>query len=76
MLFFVWAGQLISIKWDRKYMMIKMGQALLILEVILFVVGAVGIVFEFLPLNIIVAMGALAIIFVGAGASIKRKVQK
>jgi len=57
-------------------MMIKMGQALLILEVILFVVGAVGIVFEFLPLNIIVAMGALAIIFVGAGASIKRKVQK
>ena len=54
--------------------MIKMGQVLLTLGVILFVIGAIGMVFEFLPLNTLIAMGALAIIFVGVGASIKRKV--
>jgi len=56
--------------------MTKMGQILLIAGVILFVVGATGMVFELLPLNTLIAMGALAVIFVGLGATIKRKVQK
>jgi len=56
--------------------MIKMGQILLILGVILFVVGAAGMVFELLPKDTLIAMGALAVIFVSVGVSIKRKVQK
>jgi len=54
----------------------EIGEILLILAIILFVLGAVGFVVGFLPQNAIVAMGALALIFVGAGASIKRWVRK
>lgn len=54
----------------------KTGEISLILAVIFFVVGAVGFVVGFLPQNAIVAMGALALIFVGAGASMKRRVRK
>ena len=56
--------------------MMKTGQIRLILGVILFVVGAAGMIFELLPLNTLIAMGALAVIFVDVGASIKRKVHK
>lgn len=54
----------------------KIGQILLILAAILFVVGAVGLVVGFLPQNTITAMGALALIFVGAGMYMRRRVRK
>ena len=52
------------------------GQILLILGVILFGVGTAGILAGFLPTGALVAMNALAIIFVGTGASINRKAKK
>jgi len=54
----------------------KIGQILLILAAILFVVGAAGLVVGFLPQGAIGAMGAFALIFIGAGASMIRRVQK
>jgi len=54
----------------------KIGQILLILSAILFVVGAIGLVVGFLPQSAIAAMGALALIFVGAGVSMSRQTQK
>ena len=54
----------------------KIGQILLILAAILFVVGAIGLVVGFLPQSTIGAMGALALIFVGAGAGMKRRGQR
>ena len=52
------------------------GQILLILGVILFGVGTAGILIGFLSTGALVAMNALAIIFVGTGASINRKAKK
>ena len=51
----------------------KIGQILLILAAILFVIGGVGFVVGFLPQGVILPMGALAIIFVGAGASMRKQ---
>ena len=54
----------------------KIGQILLILGVILFVVGAIGLIVGFLPQNAIAAMGALALIFIGAGVSTRMRARK
>ena len=55
-------------------MKVKIGQVILILGLILFVVGAIGFVVGFLPQSAIIARGALALIFVGVGASMRRRV--
>jgi len=54
----------------------KIGEILLILAAILFVVGAIGLVVGFLQQSAISAMGALALIFVAAGLGMKRQPQK
>ena len=54
----------------------KIGQILLILAAILFIVEAVGLVVGFLPQSAIGAMGVFALIFIGAGASMRRRGQK
>jgi len=58
---------------EAKYVRTKIGQILLILAAILFVIGGVGFVVGFLPQGVILPMGALAIIFVGAGASMRKR---
>ncbi len=54
-------------------MKVKMGEVLLILGIALLVIGEICFVTGFLPRNIIPTMGALALIFVGGGASMKRR---
>jgi len=49
------------------------GQALLILGMLFFVGGAVCLVAGCLPVDTLTAMGALALILIGAGAGVKRK---
>ncbi|MBK5191323.1 MAG: hypothetical protein JJE19_07505 [Methanosarcinales archaeon] len=51
------------------------GNLLLILGIGLFVGGAVGYVTEQLPVEQISGIGALALIFVGTGASMKKAKQ-
>ncbi len=50
----------------------KIGEVLLILGSGLFVAGAIGVIAGYLPQEQIPATVALALIFVGAGASMKR----
>jgi hypothetical protein len=50
----------------------KIGELLLILGVVLFVGGAVGYMTEQLPAEQIPGIGALALIFMGAGAGMKK----
>lgn len=50
----------------------KIGELLLIMGTFLFVGGAVGYVTEQLPAEQISGIGALALIFVGVGAGMKK----
>ena len=52
------------------------GEILLITGVLLFIVGAIALVAGFIPRSAIAATGAMALIFVTAGANIKRQARK
>jgi formate hydrogenlyase subunit 3/multisubunit Na+/H+ antiporter MnhD subunit len=54
----------------------KIGEIILILGVLLFVFGAIGILTNSLPQNTLQAMGVFALIFVGIGLSLKKRVKK
>ena len=54
----------------------KIGEIILILGLLLFVFGAIGILTNSLPQNTLQIMGALALMFVGVGLSLKKKVKK
>lgn len=54
----------------------KIGEIILILGVLLFVLGAMGVLTDSLPQSTLQAMGVFALIFVGAGLSLKRRVKK
>jgi len=54
----------------------KIGEIILILGLLLFVFGAIGILTNSLPKSTLQVMGALAFIFVGVGLSLKRRVKK
>ena len=54
----------------------KVGEIILILGVLLFVFGAIGVLTNSLPQNILQAMGVFALIFVGVGISLKKRVKK
>ncbi|CAD6492070.1 MAG: hypothetical protein DIAAKJNI_00214 [Candidatus Argoarchaeum ethanivorans] len=51
----------------------KIGEVVLLLGMVLFVGGAVGYVTGQLPAEQISGIGALALIFIGAGAGMKRR---
>ncbi|RLG33149.1 hypothetical protein DRN80_05110 [Methanosarcinales archaeon] len=51
----------------------KIGELFLVLGTGLFVVGAIGFIAGYLSQAQIPAIGAVALIFVGAGASMKRR---
>jgi len=59
-----------------KIMKLKIGEIILILGLLLFVFGAIGILTNSLPQSTLQAMGALALIFVGVGLSLKKRVKK
>jgi len=54
----------------------KIGEIILILGLLLFVFGAIGVLINSLPQNTLQIMGALALMFVGVGLSLKKKVKK
>ena len=54
----------------------KIGEIILILGLLLFVFGAIGVLTNSLPQNILQAMGALALAFVVVGLSLKKRVKK
>ena len=54
----------------------KIGEILLIVAVILFIVGGIGAVAGVLQQDLLLGFGALGLIFVGVGASMKKQVQK
>jgi hypothetical protein len=54
----------------------KVGEIILILGLLLFVFGAIGILTNFLPQNTLQGMGALALIFVVVGLNLKKRVKK
>ncbi|MCK4309210.1 MAG: hypothetical protein KAW42_04455 [Candidatus Atribacteria bacterium] len=54
----------------------KVGEIILILGLLLFVFGAIGMLTNFLPQNILQVMGALAFMFVVIGLSLKKRVKK
>jgi len=54
----------------------KIGEIILILGLLLFVFGAIAIFTSSLPQNTLQIMGALALIFVGVGLSLKKRVKK
>ncbi len=54
----------------------KVGEIILILGLLLFVFGAIGVLTNSLPQNTLQIMGALALMFVGVGLSVKKKVKK
>ncbi len=56
-----------------KNMKAKVGGLLLMLGVGFFVAGAIGVIAGYLTQEQILAAGALALIFVGAGASMKKR---
>jgi len=57
-------------------MKLKIGEIILILGLLLFVFGAIGILTNSLPQNTLQIIGALALIFVGVGLSLKKRVKK
>jgi len=57
-------------------MRFQTGEIILILGVLLFVIGAIAIFTDSLPQIVLQAMGALALIFVGVGVSLKKREQK
>ncbi len=59
-----------------KIMKLKIGEIILILGLLLFVFGAIGILTNSLPQNTLQIIGALALIFVGVGLSLKKRVKK
>ncbi|MBA7497566.1 hypothetical protein ES704_00294 [subsurface metagenome] len=54
----------------------KIGDTILILASLLFVLGAIGVLINSLPQSTLQAMSALALIFVGAGINLKKMVKK
>ncbi len=54
----------------------RIGELLLILGIILFVIGGIDFVVDSPPLGVTLPMCASAIIFVGVGASMKRQALK
>jgi hypothetical protein len=58
--------------------MYKLGEIMLIGGVLLFVIGGLGIILNIIPKSssVIPILAALALIFVGAGISIKKKHSK
>ena len=50
----------------------KTGEIILILGVLLFVFGGIGVLTDSLPQNTLQAMGVFALIFVGVGLSLKK----
>ncbi|GAI74396.1 unnamed protein product, partial [marine sediment metagenome] len=52
------------------------GDIILILASLLFVFGAIGVLTNSLPQSTLQAIGALALIFVGVGLSLKRRAKK
>jgi len=54
----------------------KVGEIILILGLLLFVFGAIAILTNFLSQNTLQIMGALALMFVGVGLSLKKRVKR
>jgi len=54
----------------------KIGEIILILGLLLFVFGAIGVLTNYLPKSTLQIMGALAFIFVVVGLSLKKRVKK
>ena len=54
----------------------KVGEIILILGLLLFVFGAIGVLTNYLPQSTLQIMGALAFIFVGVGLSLKKRIKK
>jgi len=54
----------------------KIGEIILILGILLFVFGAIGILTNSLPQNTLQAMGVFALIFVGIGLCLKKRIKK
>ena len=54
----------------------KVGEIILILGLLLFVFGAIGMLTNFLPQSMLQIMGALALMFVGVGLCLKKRVKK
>jgi protein-S-isoprenylcysteine O-methyltransferase Ste14 len=59
-----------------KIMKSKAGEIILILGLLLFVFGAIGVLTNSLPQSTLQIMGALALIFVGVGLCLKKRVKK
>ncbi len=57
-------------------MKLKIGEIILILGLLLFVFGAIGILTNSLPQNTLQMIGALALIFVGVDLSLKKRGKK
>ena len=57
-------------------MKLKVGEIILILGLLLFVFGAIGVLTNSLPKSTLQIMGALALAFVGVGLSLKKRVKK
>ena len=53
----------------------KSGEIILILGLLLFVFGAIGILTNSLPQNTLQVMGALALIFVVVGLNVKKRIR-
>jgi len=54
----------------------KIGEIILILGLLLFVFGAIGVLTNSLPQSALQIMGALALAFVVVGLSLKKRVKK
>jgi NADH:ubiquinone oxidoreductase subunit K len=54
----------------------KIGDIILILASLLFVFGAIGVLTNSLSQSTLQVIGALALIFVGVGLSLKKRVKK
>ncbi len=54
----------------------KIGEIILVLGLLLFVFGAIGILTNSLPQSTLQAMGALALAFVVVGLNLKKRVKR
>lgn len=54
----------------------KVGEIILILGLLLFVFGAIGVLTNSLSQSMLQIMGALALVFVSVGLSLKKRVKK
>jgi uncharacterized membrane protein len=57
-------------------MKLKVGEIILILGLLLFVFGSIGVLTNSLPQSTLQIMGALALAFVVVGLSLKKRVKK